>query len=46
LEIWKKIGEADTVKIKNETTPKLHDKGVQFMFVDYAENHKGDVYRM
>jgi hypothetical protein len=40
------FGEAGTVKIKTDTTPKLHDRGVQCMFVGYAENHKGGVYRM
>jgi hypothetical protein len=40
------FGEAGTVKIKTDTTQKLHDRGVQCMFVGYAENHKGDVYRM
>jgi hypothetical protein len=38
--------EAGTVKIKTGTTPKLHNKGVKCMFVGYAENHKGGVYRM
>jgi hypothetical protein len=40
------FGEAGTVKIKTDTTPKLHDRGVQCMFVGYAENHKGGVYRI
>jgi hypothetical protein len=35
------FGEAGTVKIKTDTTPKLHDRGVQCMFVGYAENHRG-----
>jgi hypothetical protein len=30
------FGEAGTVKIKTDTTPKLHDRGVQCMFVGYA----------
>jgi hypothetical protein len=42
----RKFGEAGTVKIKTDTKPKLHDRGVQCMFVRYAENHRGDVYRM
>jgi hypothetical protein len=29
------FGEAGTVKIKMDTTPKLHDRGVQCMFVGY-----------
>ena len=33
------IGEAGTVKIMNDTTPKLQDHGVHFIFVGYAENH-------
>jgi hypothetical protein len=37
------FGEAGTVKIKTDTTPKLYDKGVQCMFVGYAENHKGGI---
>jgi hypothetical protein len=40
------FGEAGTVKIKADTTSKLHGRGVQCMFVGYAENHKGGVYRM
>jgi hypothetical protein len=39
------FGESGTVKIKTDTTPKLHDREVQCMFVGYAENHKGGVYR-
>jgi hypothetical protein len=40
------FGEAGTVKIKTDTTPKLHYRGVQCMFVGYAESHKGGVYRI
>jgi hypothetical protein len=40
------FGEACTVKTKTDTTPKLHDKGVQCMFVGYVDNHKGGAYRM
>jgi hypothetical protein len=42
----KKFGETGTFKTKTDTVPKLHDKGVPCMFVGYAENHKGGVYRM
>jgi hypothetical protein len=38
--------EAGTVKIKTDTTPKLYDRGVQCMFIGYANNHKGGVYIM
>jgi hypothetical protein len=40
------FGEAGTIKIKTDTTQKLHDRGVQCTFVGYTENHKGGVYRM
>jgi hypothetical protein len=40
------FGEAGPVKIKTDTTPKLHYRGVQCMFVGYAESHKGGVYRI
>ncbi len=43
LRTW---GEAGTVKIKTDTTPKLADRGVQCMFVGYALDHPGDCYRM
>jgi hypothetical protein len=43
LRTW---GEAGTVKIKTDTTPKLADQGVQCMFVGYAMDHPGDCYRM
>jgi hypothetical protein len=38
--------ESGTVKIKTDTTPKLHDEGVKCMFVGYAGNHNGGVYWM
>lgn len=43
LRTW---GEAGTVKIKTDTTPKVNDKGVHCMFVGYADDHAGDVYEM
>jgi hypothetical protein len=43
LRTW---GEAGTVKVKTNTTPKLADQGVQCMMVGYAKDHKGNVYRM
>uniref|UniRef100_A0A7S2KWV0 Integrase catalytic domain-containing protein n=1 Tax=Leptocylindrus danicus TaxID=163516 RepID=A0A7S2KWV0_9STRA len=43
LRTW---GEAGTVKIKTDTSPKLNDKGVQCMFVGYDLNHPGDCYIM
>ena len=43
LKTW---GEAGTVKIATDTTSKLEKIGVQCMFVGYAKDHAGDVYRM
>jgi hypothetical protein len=43
LRTW---GEAVTVKVKTKTTPKLDDRGVHCMFIGYADDHDGDVYRM
>jgi hypothetical protein len=43
LRTW---GEAGTVKLKTLATPKIADRGVQCMFVGYALDHAGDVYRM
>ena len=40
------IGEAGTVKITNDTTPKLQDRGVHCIFVGYALNHPEGCYRM
>ena len=39
-------GEAGTVKIKTDTTPKLGARGTQCMFVGYATKSGPDVYRM
>jgi hypothetical protein len=38
-EYLRTFGESGTVKIKTDTTPKLHDRRVQCMLVGYAENH-------
>jgi hypothetical protein len=43
LRTW---GEAGTVKVKTKTTPKLADRGVQCIFIGYADDHDGEVYRM
>jgi hypothetical protein len=43
LRTW---GEAGTVKVKTKTTPKFADRGVHCMFIGYADDHDGDVYRM
>jgi hypothetical protein len=43
LRTW---GEAGTVTTKTSTTPRVHDRGEQCMFVGYAINHSGDTYRM
>ena len=40
------IGEAGTVKITKDTTPKLQDHGVHCIFVGYAFNHPEGCYRM
>ena len=40
------IGEAGTVKIMNDTTPKHQDRGVHCIFVAYAENHPEGCYQM
>jgi hypothetical protein len=40
------FGEEGTFKIKTDTTQKLHDRGVQCMFIGYGENHNGDIYIM
>jgi hypothetical protein len=39
-------GGAGTVKVRTDTTHKILDRGVLCMFVVYADNHDGDVYRM
>ena len=40
------IGEAGTVKITNDNTPKLQDRGVNCIFVGYAINHPEGCYQM
>ena len=40
------IGEAGTVKITSNTTPKLQDHGIHCIFVGYALNHPEGCYRM
>jgi len=40
------FGEAGTVKIVTNTSPKLSDKVVQCMMVGYGKNHYGDVYHI
>lgn len=43
LRTW---GEAGTIKLVTERTTKVMDRGIQCMFVGYAQNHPGDCYRM
>jgi hypothetical protein len=43
LRAW---GEAGIVKVKTKTTPKVADLGVHCMFIAYADDHDGDIYRM
>ena len=43
LRTW---GEAGTVKLTSLATRKLEDRGVPCIFVGYATDHDGDVYRM
>ena len=43
LRTW---GEAGTVKVKSIATPKIADRGVHCIFVGYALDHAGNVYRM
>ena len=43
LRTW---GEAGTVKTITGKVSKVLDRGVQCMFVGYAIDHDGDVYRM
>jgi hypothetical protein len=43
LRTW---GEAEMVKVKTKTTPYLADRGIHCMFIGYADDHDGDVYRM
>ena len=40
------IAEAGTVKITNDTTPKLQDRRIHCIFIGYAENHPEGCYRM
>ena len=42
----KKWGEAGVAKVKTNTTPKLEEKGITYMFVGYATDHAGDCYEM
>jgi hypothetical protein len=39
-------GEAGTVTLKVKSTPKVGDRGIACMMVDYAPNHAGNVYEM
>jgi hypothetical protein len=43
LHTW---GESGTVKIKNKTTLKLADRGIQCMFVGHSKDHDGDCFDM
>jgi hypothetical protein len=43
LRTW---GKAGTVKTKTKTTPKIADRGVQYMFIGYAKDHEGDCCQM
>ena len=40
------VGQAGTVKIKNDTMPKLDDCGVHCLFVGYLLTHPSECYRM
>ena len=40
------VGEASTVKIKTDTTPKLEDHGVHCLFVGYSLTHPNECYIM
>ena len=42
----KNWGEAETVKTRTHTTPKMYDRGITCMVVSYAKQHAGDTYRM
>jgi hypothetical protein len=35
-------GEVGTVKIKTNSTPKIGDRGIQYMFVGYSLDHTAD----
>jgi hypothetical protein len=43
MRTWGKTG---TVKVKTDTTPKIDDRGLQCMFVDYSKDHDGDCNEM
>ena len=38
------VGEAGTVKINTDTTPKLEDRGVHCLFVGYSLTHPNECY--
>ena len=40
------VGEAGTVKIKTDTTPKLDDRSVHCIFVGYSLTHPADCFWM
>ena len=40
------VGEAGTVKIKTDTTPKLEDCGIHCLFMAYSLSHPRSCYRM
>ena len=40
------VGEASTVKVKTDTSPKLEDCGVHCLFVAYSLTHPTSCYRM
>ena len=40
------MGEADVVKTRNKSTPKIVDQGLTCMFVGYNTESGDDVYRM
>ena len=42
----RKWGEAGAVKLKNNRTPKIFDRGQVCMFVGYPDSHACDTYRM
>jgi hypothetical protein len=39
-------GDPGTVKVKADTTPNIADQGALCMFIGYADDNDGDVYRM
>ena len=40
------FGEAGTMTLKTQLTPKIENRGETCMFIGYALNHTGDTYRM